>query len=853
VSTPPVGIECSLLLVLPFGGRAGLVSQHSGHLSRGMVETFLGGARGFRLRRRFRGPRRTQLAGRGAARGVLQICSMRMRRLGAGARSSLEELATTRTVPADNISAAAGTVQPSPFGDGFSIVESKLFPPPPREGIITRHKLIEQLHSHPGPFVSVSAAPGYGKTSLLAQWVQEDPRPFAWVSLDDDDNDPNVLLAYIAIALDRIESIDPVVFDSIAAPGGDIHRSALPMVASALAHMHTPFVLILDDVHVLKQPSCLDALHVLVQQMPEGSRVVVSGRSEPPLSVARMRIQGLIMDVGRQELQMDGDEANELLRAADVELSSADTDDLVRKTEGWPAGLYMAALAFTAQGRKTTDPVAFSGEDWLVSDYLRSEVLSALPPDDVVFLTRTALLTRMSGPLCDAILESRDSGHKLQALERSNLFLTPLDRRREWYRYHHLFRDMLLLELQHREPERITMLIGRAADWCEANGRPEAAVGYAQAAGDVDRVAALVAQCGLSAYQRGRGATVEGWLDWIDRHGSIEEYPPTATIAAWLMALRGRPAESERWAEAALKGSFIGPAPDGSPSIEPWLAMLRALQCRDGVDSMRVDAELAVGTMASGSGWRPTALLLLGMSLLFEGRIDEADGIFADAAEEGERVGAPNASVAVVSERALIAIERGAWVEAEELAMRADSLARRFHVEEDVVSPLLSSVRARIAQHQGDALGARETLTRAGRVRSQINHALSFFGVQILIELARAHIATSDATGARTILRDADQILRRRPDLRPLFEEHLADTKGQLETMRGKAVGVSALTAAELRLLPYLPTHLTFREIGARLHVSPHTVKSQAIATYRKLGVTSRGEAIERAKEVGLL
>jgi LuxR family maltose regulon positive regulatory protein len=162
-------------------------------------------------------------------------------------------------------------------------------------------------------------------------------------------------------------------------------------------------------------------------------------------------------------------------------------------------------------------------------------------------------------------------------------------------------------------------------------------------------------------------------------------------------------------------------------------------------------------------------------------------------------------------------------------------------------------VTARIAQHRGDALGARESLTRAGSARSQITHALSFLSVQILIELARAHVSTADATGARTILRDADQILRRRQDLRPLFSQQLVDIEGQLETMRTQAVGASALTAAELRLLPYLPTHLTFREIGARLFVSPHTVKSQAISVYRKLGVTSRSEAIERAKEVSLL
>jgi LuxR family transcriptional regulator, maltose regulon positive regulatory protein len=739
------------------------------------------------------------------------------------------------------------------FGDDLSIVESKLSPPVLRKGIVARRALMEEFRSHPGPLVSVFAAPGYGKTTLLAQWARGDSRPFAWVALEDKDNDPNVLLAYIALALDRIESIDHGVFDSIASPGSVIHGSALPRVSSVLAHMASPFVLILDDVHVLHRHSALDVLHVLIEQMPEGSRIVLSGRSEPHLSVARLRIQGGVMDVGRRELQMNGTEAQELLRGADVELPPSEVDDLVRKTEGWPAGLYMAALAFTARGPGVREPVAFTGEDWLVADYLRSEVLSALPSDEVAFLTRTAVLARMSGPLCDWILESKDSGDTLQAIERSNLFLIPLDRRREWYRYHHLFRDLLLSELEHREPGRRTRLLGRAADWCEANVRLESALGYAQAAGDVDRVARLISICGIDAYQRGLGATVEGWLEWLDRHGSIEQYPPAATLAAWLMALRGRPAEADRWADAAQRGSFDGPAPDGSPSIEPWLAMLRALQCRNGLDQMRADAELALRTIAPASGWRPTALFLLGMSHRLGGSIDEADSLFADAAEEAHRLGSPQGSVSIVSERVLIAIERQDWEEAERLAERARALVSRFRVEDEVIATLLYAASARIAQHRGDVISARENLARARRVRSQITHALSFFAVQTLVELARSHIVISDATGARTILRDADQILRRRPDLRPLFKEHVADLNGQLEHMRGKAVGVSALTAAELRLLPYLPTHLTFREIGARLYVSPHTVKSQAIAVYRKLGATSRSGAIERAKNVGLL
>ena len=750
-------------------------------------------------------------------------------------------------------SSSLRSAAPKLFGDAFSLVDSKLAAPYLTDGIIPRDHLTERLWSHTGPLAALFAAPGYGKSTLLAQWVQQDPRPSAWVSLDDNDNDPSVLLAYIATALDRIAPIDPGVFESLAAAGSVAHRSSLPQLATALASMPSPFTLVLDDVHALHQPSCLDAVHVLSEHVPEGSVIVLSGRADPLLRLARLRIQGLVLYMGSKELQMEAEEARELLRAAGVELPANDVDDLVRQTEGWPAGLYMAALAVRAQPPGAPGPIAFSGEDWLVADYLRSEILSALPPDDVLFLTRSAVLLRMNGDLCDWVLGSTGSAQRLEALERSNLLLIPLDRRREWYRYHHLFRDLLLLELQHREPALMGGLLGRAADWCEMQGRPEVAIGYAQRAGDVDRVAKLIARCAMPAYQKGRGTTVEHWLEWLDAYGSIERYPAAAIHAVYLMAYQGRPAESERWADAAQRGSFEGPAPDGSLTLEPWLALLRAFQFRNGVDGMHDDAELAVRTLAPRSPWRAMGLLLLGLSLMLSGRTEEADTVLGDAAENAERLGAGNAAVIASAERALLALRANTWEEAQSLSDHALAQARTFRLEEHVLTAIAYAVGARIAQHRGDARLAREVLIKAGRLRPLITHALSFFGVQVLVELARTHIAMSDPTGARTVLREVEQLFRRRPDLRPLFEEQLADIKRQLEAMRGEAVGVSALTAAELRLLPYLPTHLSFREIGARLYVSQHTVKSQAISVYRKLGVTSRSQAIERAQSVGLL
>ena len=240
----------------------------------------------------------------------------------------------------------------------------------------------------------------------------------------------------------------------------------------------------------------------------------------------------------------------------------------------------------------------FSGSDRLVSDYLRSELLAHLSPGDLRFLTRTAVLEPMSGPLCDAVLEATGSAAILESLERSNLFLVPLDTDGRSYRYHHLFRELLRAELERSEPEVVPGLLARAAAWCEANGQPEAAITYRQEAGDVDRVARLFELCGQPVYQSGRVTTVERWLHWLEAQGALERQAAAAVLGALIAAVQGRPAEAERLADLAERADYHGDLPDGSPSIEAWLALLRAMRCRRGVAQMRADAELAVGTLA---------------------------------------------------------------------------------------------------------------------------------------------------------------------------------------------------------------------------------------------------------------
>jgi len=687
----------------------------------------------------------------------------------------------------------------------------------------------------------------------LSQWAERNGQSFAWVSVDDRDNDPKVLLTYVAEALNAVEPIDDRVFDALASPGSSVSGSVVPRLGSAFFSMTAPVALILDAVCALRNRECQAALSVLADHVPGGSRLAVAGRSQPPLRVARLRAEGRILEIGPGDLSLDRDEASLLLRGADVVVGQDDVAELHRRTEGWPAGLYLAALYLREGGPLAGAPVSFGGDDRLVSEYVEAEFLARISRRHRVFLTRTAVLERMCGPLCDAVLKASGSAGVLAELERSNLLLVPLDRRGEWYRYHHLFRDMLLAELHRVEPGLIPVLHRRAAQWHERNGEPVEALGYWMKAGEADAAGRLVGTLAFPAYQQGRVATAERWFRWLKDHDAAANQPAAAVLAAMISALTGKPGEAERWAEAAEQAAAVASLPDGSASIEPWLALMRALVCRDGAEQMRADAELAAGTMAAGSFWRNSATLYLGMAHLMAGDTGRADVLFEEAAAGG-RPGGPAVGVCVaLTERSLLAIAGRNWEAAERHLSQARSLAREANLAEYPPITILHAVAARLALHEADRPRAVAELTRAQRLRPGLTYAVPHLAVQARIELARCHLALSDIAAARILLQEVTEVLARRPGL-GVFAGQAADLRAELSHARSSfALGASALTAAELRLLPMLSTHLSFREIGEEMFLSPNTVKSQAISLYRKLGASSRSQAVTRSRELGLL
>jgi len=734
----------------------------------------------------------------------------------------------------------------------FDVFVGKLRIPSTRPGSVRRTSLIDRLVREVSrPVVSVVAPAGYGKTTLLAQWAERSGQPVAWVSVDEQDNDPKVLLGYVARALDAVQPVARPVFDALASPASSVPGSVVPRLGNAFAAMTMPVLLILDDVHVLRKSECRAALSVLAGHVPGGGRLVLAGRDQPPLRVARLRAEGRIAEIGPADLALTREEAVVLVRGAGVMLSEEDLTDLHRRTEGWAVGLYLAALYLREGGSLPDAAASFGGGDQFVSEYLESELLAQISPGQRVFLTRAAVLERMCGPLCEAALDLPGSGAALAELARSNMLLVPLDHRGEWYRYHHLFRDMLLADLARREPGLAPALRRRAAAWYLQHDLPEDALECSILAGDAGTVARLLQTLWSPVYRQGRIATLRRWFSWLEDRGGIEEYPLNAMNAAFLAEKTGQPAQAERWADAVDRWQHQDAGPPGDAYTEAMAATLRALLCRRGAEQMRADADDSARKFAAANFVPAVTPLLQGTARVLCGDLDGGDAFFAFSLEE--KRGATDITALALCERSLVAMARNQWDQAGAFAGRAHAQIHQAGIEDSYAAALTSAVQARAALHRGDVPAARRELTTALRLRPLMTYAHPHWAVQLRIALIRVHLALDDLAGARTIMREIGEILKRRPDLGTLAVE-AQQLRTRLAAERASsAAGASALTAAELRLLPMLSTHLQMHEIAADMYLSPHTVRAQGKSIYRKLGAASRGQAVARARELGLL
>ena len=484
------------------------------------------------------------------------------------------------------------------------LLEAKLSVPHRRAGSVSRAGLIETARTRECRVVGITAPAGYGKSTFLAEWAEREDRRVAWLSLDRLDDDPSALLFLLASAYAGISGHVDVVADMRGLGVSALGRAA-PRLASAFRTSPVPFVLLIDDLHELHSPACHDVLSVVISGIPEGSQLVAASRSEQP-HLPRLRASGDAVEIAAADLALDTTGAEQIFGEAEVNLTPEQATAVTARTEGWPVGLYLAAVIAGATGG---DVLAVSGDDRYVADYLYRESLLRLPEDVQRFLRRTAVLDQLCAPLCDAITQGSGGDGQLRDLEATSMFLVPLDRRREWYRYHALFREFLLGELRRVEPEIVSKLHLRAADWYESNGSPALALEHLLNTTERDRCVQLAAALIMPTYQAGQLSTVDRWLSNLGP-AAAEEYPPLAVLAGWFAVLTGQTADAQRWTAFVDTASFDLLPVDGTASFNSARAMLRALTCAAGPEQMATDANFAAAEEPPWSPWHAVALCL---------------------------------------------------------------------------------------------------------------------------------------------------------------------------------------------------------------------------------------------------
>src|ERR671913_105598 len=477
-----------------------------------------------------------------------------------------------------------GDVTGSP---GPELLWTKLVAPAPRAGLVPRAGLQSLLQSSLQAKLCLVAGPaGSGKTTLLAQWGQAagGGGRVAWVSLDERDNDPTRFWSYLVAAVRTVEpGAGTVALEALGGPSVELERVVVGSLVNDLATVSGPLVLILDDYHLITNAICHQTLGLLLDQLPADVHVVLSTRLDPPLSVARMRASGELAGPRVGELQFTGEEAAALLNdSMGLALAAEEVARLAERTEGWAAGLVLAGMSLRGRPDPSGFIAAFSGGDRHVADYLVAEVLERQPEELREFSLRTSVLERLSGPLCDAVLETEGSAELLGELEGSNLFVVPLDDRRQWYRYHQLFADLLRLQLGAREPGLVPVLHRRAAAWHQAAGNVDEAIGHASAAGDLAEAGALIARHWAAHWPGGQRATPARWLEGLPDEAHLaraalaratlifDEVGRGAVGARRALELAGAQPAENSWAGSALGSALYlsGQAAEARPWLE---------------------------------------------------------------------------------------------------------------------------------------------------------------------------------------------------------------------------------------------------------------------------------------------
>lgn len=752
----------------------------------------------------------------------------------------------------------AGSASKSePRGSG-EVLASKFHPPDPRKEWVPRQRLVHHLAASDAKLVLVHAPAGYGKTIAVAQWRAAEiaDRAFAWVLLDPGDNDPARLWSHVVCSLQQacpsLMAEDLLAQLPVQLP--DVSGRLVPGLVNALAALPEQPVIVLDDFHLVAARPCHEQIESLLASLLPPAKIVIISRTVPPLQVARLRASGAMTEIGMRELRFAPEEAAGLVGAvAGSPLGQGDLAELVRRTEGWPAALYLAALSL----RNQPDPGAFVREftsgNRYVADYLLEEVVSRQPEHVVRFLTHTAILDRFTAELCGAVTARTDAAEIIDMLERENLFLVALDEIRRWFRYHYVFAQALRARLTAREPTPAWLLHRRASEWFRTQGLPEEAIGHALAAGDTDVAVEVMAAHWPSYVNVGRIETVSGWLKALgDR--AVMLNPLAAHTAAWVAALSGRSATVRRLLPAIEARADDGPLPDGMRSLRSSAALLRGTFGFDGIRDMRESAAAAVELESDpASPWHALALTAHGFSLYLSGEPCAAQAlrraVLTDVAD-------PAIHLTAMSVAALVAIAEGRTDEGKALADAALRIANDGLRNAPQASLAHLAVAAGRAE-EGRLEEARRQLVRALRTRRHWLGMSPWPTLEVMFRLATVLHGMGDDAGAAALAAEIGALLTSLPDGAEAQRARLELLRRSLGTGRGtRPTGGEHgedLTEREMTVLRLLQGTLSIAEIARELELSSNTIKTHTRAVYRKLAVSTRSAAVTRARELGLL
>jgi ATP/maltotriose-dependent transcriptional regulator MalT len=743
------------------------------------------------------------------------------------------------------------------------LLAAKCTIPAARPNAVIRHRLHEWLLGNAATRLTVVVAPaGWGKTTLLSHWAHdpEEQRNVAWVSLDEADDEPVRFWTYVLTALGS-HGIGGRALAALGANGLDPVDLAVPLLLNELESVPAGTTLVLDDYHLLRDPQLHESVEFLLAYLPPSLRLVIAGRADPPLPLARLRAQGELTEIRVSDLTFSVAEAGEMLAAVGATtLDELSVTRLHERTEGWAVGLQLTALTLREAARPTMSAATITGDHGHILDYFADEVICRLRPEQRDLLVRTSGLERLSGPLCDAVLERDGSAAILAELDRSDLFVAPLDTQRVWYRCHQLFRDALRSELS---PEAAAQVLVRAADWYLAQGSLSEAISHRIAAGDHEEAAVLLRSSVPWFLERAALGTHLQLGDRLDP--AVAQADPRLCVSlAWAAGLNGQYERMTPWLNAAERLiTDDAPTLDGWHSLPAAALIMRAVQrqAEADIDGALLCAERAVELEddATASGY-VVARLILGGVLLVDDRAGEAVKVLDDASSCAAQLRLdPQLGLQAECSLALALFDCGEFEEARRLctrlapAVRAAEAAWAGSVAPGLVR--LTMVEGRLAYYDGDLASAQELLRDAvaqARVWAPPSHL-----VAALTSLAEAELAAGDPTAARAALSEARETADTNPiwpsSARELVAVEARIGRGSARAARRAGLMVEELTDRELSILRMLPGPANQREIGAALYLSINTVKGYTKALYRKLDAATRQEAVSNARALGLI